>query len=368
MRNPTRIGAALGASALMAAGSIGSVSAQDELTPVDLQLQWFAQAQFGGFYAADALGFYEEMGLDVTINETPSDQAPQVLGSQPNGPEFTIAWVPRVLEVRESEVESDLVNIAQHFQRSGTLSVSWADDPVTSPEEFAGKRVGMWDFGNDYEVLAAGRLFGLEPGEDYERIIQNFDMNAFLNREIDVAEAMIYNEYAQVLETIDPETGELYQPEDMVVIDYNEVGTAMLQDAIWARDSWLAEEGNEDIATRFLAASFKGWAHCRDNPDDCAEIVANAGSILGTGHQAWMMNEINALIWPSPDGIGTLPQDTWETTVQIMLDAGIISEDPGDAAYRTDLSEAARGMVTDEVDLVGADFEKAVVEPTVGGE
>ena len=119
MKNSTRMGVALGASALLAAGSIGSVTAQDELTPIDLQLQWFAQAQFGGFYAAKDLGFYEAQGLDVTINETPSDQAPQVLGSQPDGPEFTIAWVPRVLEVRASEVQSDLVNIAQHFQDFG---------------------------------------------------------------------------------------------------------------------------------------------------------------------------------------------------------------------------------------------------------
>ena len=366
MRNPTRIGVALSASALLAVGSIGSVSAQDELTPVDLQLQWFAQAQFGGFYAAKDLGFYEAQGLDVTISETPSDQAPQVLGSQPDGPEFTIAWVPRVLEVRESEVQSDLTNIAQHFQRSGTLSVSWADSAVPAPADFAGKKVGVWDFGNDFEVIAAGRAEGLEPNEDYERIIQNFDMNAFLNREIDVAEAMIYNEYAQVLETENPETGELFQPEDMVVINYNDVGSAMLQDAIWARESWLAEEGNEDIATRFLAATFQGWQHCRDNPADCVDIVTNNGSILGAGHQAWMMNEINALIWPSPDGIGAMPVDTWDTTVQIMLDAGIIENDPGDGVFRTDLSDAARAMV--EGDASGAGFEKAVIEPTSGGE
>ena len=129
-------------------------------------------------------------------------------------------------------------------------------------------------------------------------------MVAFLNREIDVAEAMIYNEYAQVLETENPETGELYQPEDLVVIDYNEVGTAMLQDAIHARASWLAEEGNEDVAARFLAGAFKGWAYCRDNPADCVQFTVDAGSTLGLGHQNWMMNEINPLIWPSPDGIG----------------------------------------------------------------
>ena len=365
MRNSNRIGVALGASALLVVGSIGSVSAQDELTPIDLQLQWFAQAQFGGFYAAKDLGFYEEQGLDVTISETPSDQAPHVLGSQPDGPEFTISWVPRALEVRDQGA-SDLINIAQHFQRSGTLSVSWLDSGITAPADFAGKKVGVWDFGNDFEVLAAGRAEGLEPNEDYERIIQAFDMNAFLNREIDVAEAMIYNEYAQVLETVNPETGELYQPDDMNIINYNDVGSAMLQDAVWARESWLAEEGNEDIATRFLAATFMGWQFCRDNPADCVDIVTQNGSILGAGHQAWMMNEINALVWPSPDGVGALPVDTWDRTVGIMLDSGIIASDPGDGVYRTDLADAARALV--DGDVTGDAYEKAVLEVTPGGE
>ena len=365
MKNMTRMGVAVGASALLAAASVGSVSAQDAPTPIDLQLQWFAQAQFGGFYAAKDLGFYEAQGLDVTISETPADQAPHVLGSQPDGPEFTISWVPRALEVRDQGA-SDLVNIAQHFQRSGTLSVAWEDTGITGPADFAGKKVGVWDFGNDFEVLAAGRAEGLEPNVDYERIIQAFDMNAFLNREIDVAEAMIYNEYAQVLETVNPETGELFQPEDMNVINYNDVGSAMLQDAVWAREAWLAEEGNEDIATRFLAATFQGWQFCRDNPDDCVRIVTENGSILGVGRQTWMMNEINALVWPSPDGVGALPQETWDRTVQIMLDSGIIANDPGEGVFRTDLSDTARSLL--EGDVTGAGYEKGVVEVTPGGE
>ena len=132
-------------------------------------------------------------------------------------------------------------------------------------------------------------------------------MGLLLSREVDAAEAMIYNEYAQVLETENPATGALYQPEDLVVIDYNDVGTAMLQDAIHARASWLAEEGNEEIATKFLAGAYKGWAFCRDNPEECVQFTVDAGSTLGLGHQNWMMNEINALIWPSPDGVGSMP-------------------------------------------------------------
>ncbi|HVM23884.1 MAG TPA: ABC transporter substrate-binding protein [Candidatus Limnocylindrales bacterium] len=335
-----------------------------ELTAVRLQLQWAPQAQFAGYFAARELGYYEDEGLDVTIIDGGPDVIPQQAGSAPEGPEFTISWVPKVLEARESG--SDLVNIAQVFQRSGTLSVAWADSGITEPADFEGKRVGVWDFGNEFEVTAAARQAGLEEGVDYEKVIQSFDMLAFLAREIDVAEAMIYNEYAQVLEAENPETGELYQPEDMNVIDYNEVGTAMLQDAIFARAAWLAQDGNEDVAERFLRASFRGWIHCRDNPDDCIDFTVAAGSTLGAGHQAWMMNEINPLIWPSPDGIGLMDESLWQQTVDISLESGIISEAPPDNAYRTDLAQAALDGI--DGDTTGSGFTKGTVEVTPGGE
>jgi NitT/TauT family transport system substrate-binding protein len=365
MDRTRKVGMAVAAAGLLTVSSLGSVSAQDA-TPVSAVLQWVPQAQFAGYYAADQLGFWDELGLDVTLVDGGPEVAPQVVGSDPNGPEFAISWVPRVLAVRD-QGQSDLVNIGQVFQRSGTLSVSWADDPVPAPADFAGKKIGVWDFGNEFEVVAAAREAGLEADVDYERIIQPFDMSLLLNREIDAAEAMTYNEYAQVLETENPATGELYQPEDLVVIDYNEVGTAMLQDAIHARAAWLAEEGNEDVATRFLAGAYKGWAYCRDNPEECVGMTVAAGSTLGSGHQNWMMNEINALIWPSPENIGAMPQATWDKTVEIMLDAGLIQAAPGDDAKRSDLTEAAWALLGDSVDLVGADYQKSTVEVTPGG-
>ena len=355
----------------------GSPAAQDdcgvealggEPVPVEFQLQWVTQAQFAGYFAAADLGFYEEAGLDVTILEGGPDIAPQQVVADPNGPEFGEAWVPKVLVAREEG--ADLVNIAQVFQRSGTLEVSWADTDITSPEDWAGKRVGSWGFGNEFEVYAAARQAGLEPNEDFEVVTQPFDMSLLLNREIDAAEAMIYNEYAQVLEAVNPETGELYQPEDLSVIDFNDVGTAMLQDHVMARESWLAEETNgvpnEQIATCFLRASFEGWMHCRDNQDECVEIVLDRSPILGEGHQAWMMNEINALIWPSPDGIGMLDEELWQQTVDISLEFDIISEEPSEGAFRTDLAQAALDGI--EGDTTGDAFEKAEVEVTEGGE
>lgn len=348
-----------------AASGGGAPSAPAEMTEVSLQLQWAPQAQFAGYFAARDKGFYEAEGLAVDILDGGPDVVPQVVGSDPNGPEFTISWVPKVLEVRAAD-QSDLVNIAQIFQRSGTLSVAFAEAGIESPEDFAGKNVGVWGFGNEHEVIAAAREAGLEPGTDFTQVTQPFDMSLLLNGEVDVAEAMIYNEYAQVLETVDPETDELYQPEDLTVIDYNEVGTAMLQDAIFAREAWLIEEGNEEVAERFLRASFQGWMHCRENPDDCIEATVDAGSTLGEGHQAWMMNEVNPLIWPSPDGIGAMPEETWQQTVDISVEAEIIPAAPDETAYRTDLAEAARAGI--EGDVTGEGFTKGTVEVTAGGE
>ncbi|MEL6150871.1 MAG: ABC transporter substrate-binding protein, partial [Chloroflexota bacterium] len=104
---------------LAALASVG-VSAQD-LTPVSLQLQWVAQSQFAGYYAAVAEGFYEDEGLDVTILEGAVEIVPQQVVAAGDA-EFGIAWVPKVLE--SNEAGADLVNIAQVFQRSGTLQVS----------------------------------------------------------------------------------------------------------------------------------------------------------------------------------------------------------------------------------------------------
>ena len=351
--------------AASAAPSAGAASeAPGELTPVSLQLQWAPQAQFGGYFAAKEQGYFEAAGLDVTILDGGPTVVPQQVGSAPDGPEFTISWVPKVLEAREAG--SDLVNIAQIFQRSGTLSVSWKESNITSPADFAGKKIGVWDFGNEYEVTAGAKKAGLEQGTDYEKVIQPFDMTLLLSKQIDVAEAMIYNEYAQVLEATNPETGELYQPTDLNVINWNDEGTAMLQDAIFARAAWLAEGDNEAIATSFLSASFQGWIYCRDNPADCIEYTVNAGSQLPAGHQAWMMNEINPLIWPSPAGIGIMDQAQWQQTVDVSLDAGIIKAAPPADAYRTDLAEAALSELGD-ADTKGASFVKGTVEVTPGG-
>ena len=151
-----------------------------------------------------------------------------------------------------------------------------------------------------------------------------------------------------------------------MVIDFNDVGTAMLQDHVFVDGDWLAQDGNEDLAVQFLAATFKGWQFCRDNVDACVQIVLSNGPTLGESHMTWQMNEINKLIWPSPNGLGVMDQALWDQTVEVSVNGGVISEDPGPDAFRSDLAEAALKFLSG--DVVGTDYTPIEVELQAGGE
>lgn len=342
-----------------------------ELTPASLQLQWFVQAQFAGYYAAKDLGFYEAACIDVTILEGGVDIVPQTVLAQ-GGADFAISWVPKALA--SIEQGAGIVDVAQVFQRSGTLQVSWADSGITTPADFAGKKIGNWGFGNEYEIFAALGEEGIDPASGVELVQQQFDMLALLNREIDAAQAMTYNEYAQLLEAVNPDTGELYQPEDFNVINYNDYGVGMLQDAIWASRDRLADADYQDLTERFVTASFEGWIYCRDNPQECADIVTANGSQLGASHQLWMMNEINKLVWPSPNGIGIVDANDWDSTVFVSINtpnlegATVITEVPPADSYTNQFAEAANAALQAKgLNTTGDGFSPITVELKEGG-
>jgi NitT/TauT family transport system substrate-binding protein len=337
-------------------GGAGSAGA---LTPVKFQLQWVAQSQFAGYYAAIDQGYYKDLGLDVTLLlGGPNVNNVQVVAT--GGADIGTAWLPNMLQSREGG--TDLVSIAQIFQRSGTRMASFKKANITSPKDMAGKKIGSWLGGNEPELFAGLTKAGLDPTTQ-NIIKQNFDMSGLLKGDLDVAQAMIYNEYAQVLEAKNTATGQLYQATDLNLVDFNDpsVGTAMLQDQIFASDKWLKTGSNSDLATKFLQATFKGWIYCRDNPQKCVDIVLAKGSQLGASHQAWQMNEINALIWPSPNGIGLLDKTLYDQTVSIATTYKVLKAAPSADATRTDLAQKALDALGTSVDTKGASFAKQTI-------
>ena len=342
-----------------------------ELTPVKLQLQWFTQAQFAGYYAAQDQGFYEAMCLDVTILEGAVDIAPHVVLANGES-DFAISWVSKALAGREGG--ANIVDIAQIFQRSGTLQVSFKDKNITSAADFAGKNIGNWGYGNEFEIFAALTKAGLDPAKDVTLVQQQFDMAGLLAGDIDAAEAMTYNEYAQVLEAINPDTGALYTADDFNVVSYEDEGVGMLQDAIWADGARLSDPAYVDTATKFVAASIQGWAFCRDNTQACTDIVVAKGSKLGASHQLWQMNEVNKLIWPAPMGAGMIDDAAWDRTVTLSLEAKnleggtVLTAAPDAEARNNDIVTAALALLADMgVDTTGSAFAPITVTLNEGG-
>jgi NitT/TauT family transport system substrate-binding protein len=383
----TLIGAACGSSAknttaasgatTTAAGATTSAAgattsaAPATMTKVTLQLQWFIQAQFAGYYAAIAQGYYKDAGIDLTIKEGSVDIVPQKVLADGQA-DFALAWVPKALQTREAG--ANIVDVGQIFQRSGTLQVSFKDKNITAPTDFKGKKIGNWGFGNEFEIFAALTKVGLDPAKDVTLVQQQFDMKALLSGDIDAGEAMTYNEYAQVLEAKNPKTGALYTPADFNAVNYDASGVGMLQDAVWADGKKLASDpAYQDLTTRFLKASMQGWIYCRDNAQACADLVVSKGSKLGKSHQLWQMNEINKLIWPSPSGIGILDTAAWDRTVQIAQSAKnlegktVLTKAPDKAYDMTYAQKAVDELAAAKADTAGASFKPITVTLTEGG-
>jgi NitT/TauT family transport system substrate-binding protein len=358
------LGAAVAAAVGVAASrGSGATTKKDKVT---LQLKWVTQAQFAGYYAAKAKGYYDKAGLDVNLKVGGPSITPEVVVASGQA-EFGLDWQGSLLSTRDKG--GKIINIGQVFTRSGTTELTWKSSGVNKFCKLRGKKVGVWIGGNEFEQYAALRKCGIDPNSKSQVTIfaQPFDMQAFLQHDIDAASAMTYNELAQVLETKNPKTGKLYKLKDLNVFKYENLGTGMLQDAIFTRDDWIKDKKHQDIAKRFLQASFHGWIYCRDHYKACANIVLKNGPTLGRGHQLWQMNEVNKLIWPARQGIGIMDPKAGKRTVTVAIQGKLIKKKPA-TWYRTDLAKAAVAKLKKQgVDVYGKRYKAAVVRVTPGG-
>ena len=387
MRHSIRRGLAVASVAVVSAIALSACAAPaddadgdfEPLTDITLQLQWLPQSQFAGYYVALDQGYFEDEGFDsVTIVPSGGDIVPQ--DALANGDaDFAVAWVPKVLGTLEAS-GVELTDIAQVYQKSGTLQVSFKGDGVSSVADFEGKRIGSWGFGNEWEIFAAMAADGVDAST-VKITTQDFSMNALLDGDVDAAQAMTYNEWAQVLETVNPATGELYTPDDFDVVSYEDTEGAMLQDAIWADTERLDDPAYADASVRFLKAVTKGWIYARDNPTEAATITYDAAIAAGEGgafpvgpnHQLWQMNEVNKLIWAGGD-FGVVDQAAWDQTVAGALAAinqdglPLITEEPTDSAFSNEYIEKALAELEEEGITVDGEYTPLDVVLTEGGQ
>ena len=328
------------AAASIAAASTGAATntASGPADDVSLQLKWVAQAQFAGYYAALDQGYYTAENLNLTIKPGGPDIVPeQVVAS--GQAEFGIDWLASLLATREQG--TPLVNIAQVYSFAGMRHLSWKESNITSPADLKGKKVAVWFGGNEYDLLATLAKYNLNKDTDLTLVQQPFDMNLLLNKEVDAAAAMTYNELYQVLSaghTVD----------ELNIIDYNKEETAMPEDGIFVSEEWLnADPKNKDIAARFLRASFKGWEYCRDNASACVEIMLknDASGVMTREAQQWQMDEVNKLVWGDPINkatkIGYMEPSLFTRGAETALKFGVIKAAADESAYTHEIWQMA---------------------------
>ena len=291
-----------------------------------LQLQWVTQAQFAGYYVALDKGYYKEEGLDVTIKPGGPDIAPpQVLAG--GGADLMLNWMPSALAAREKGVP--LVNIAQPFKSSGLQLTCRKETGITSPEDFRGKTIGVWFFGNEYPFLSWMSQLGIptDGGDNGVTVLkQGFNVDPILQKQADCISTMTYNEYWQVIDAG-------ISPDDLVVFKYQDQGVATLEDGIYVLEDRLQDAAFQDQLVRFVRASMKGWKWAEANPNDAADIVLDndATGAQTEKHQRRMMGEIAKLTAGSN---GALDPADFDRTVNTLLKGGsdpVITKTPAGA-------------------------------------
>lgn len=313
----------------------GPALAADEVT---LQLKWVSQAQFAGYFVAEAKGFYDEEDLDVTIKPGGPDIAPeQVIAG--GGADVITTWLAAGLAARERGVP--LVNIAQPFKTGGLQVNCLKSSGIESPEDFPGNTMGVWFYGNEYPFYAWMASLGIETdGADENGVTvmkQAFSADPLIQGQAACISTMTYNEYRQILQAG-------ITPDELVTFNYLEMGFGMLEDGLYVLETSLEDPAFKDKMVRFVRASMKGWKYAEEHMEEAAEIVLefDASGAQTLDHQLYMVGEVAKLTAGSN---GALDPADFEQTVKTLLssvsaDNPAITKQP-EGAWTHEITDAA---------------------------
>jgi NitT/TauT family transport system substrate-binding protein len=282
---------------------------------ISLQLQWVTQAQFAGYYIALEKGWYRDEGIELSIKPGGPDIIPTDLVA--SGTRDFGTGMLSDLAVAIDNGQS-LISIAQIQQTNGLLLIARKSSQIKEPMDFIGKRVGIWfqGFEAQFNALLAKEKIS---GETLRIIPQGWSMEPFLKGDLDVASAMIYNEYHMVLESG-------INPDDIHVIDYKSFGLDFPGDTLFTSKK-LADE-NPDLCLRMLRASLKGWRYAVDHPEEAVDIVLkyDASGIQKKGHQFVMMQEIAHLVSLPGKPLGQTDLGAVSRMVNTLHQVGILKK------------------------------------------
>jgi NitT/TauT family transport system substrate-binding protein len=216
--------------------------------------QWTAQAQFAGYYVAEAKGFYREAGVKVRL-EHPSATQPAMARLRKDVCQATTLQLCQALEIIDDGIP--LVNILQTSMNNAMVIVSKKNqDPLTQK----GARVGIWSVG--FGQLAM--CMSIKDHLNYQWIRFAQGINLFVSGALDAILAMSYNEYYQLVQAGVEMT-------DKNVYRFCDHGYNVQEDGVYMKRDYYLK--HKDAAHRFAQASKKGWEWAATHPAETLDIV-----------------------------------------------------------------------------------------------
>lgn len=295
-----------------------STAGAGDLKKVSFVPQWLPQAQFAGYYVACERGIYRRYGIDLTIIKGGHDRPSSDLLENGQA-DFATMWLSSGIQKRSRGVR--LVNIAQIMQRSGLMLIAKKSRGIKKPQDVNGKRVGLW-----------GPIFQVQPKAFFKRyhlkvkiITQSSPINLFLEDGVDVASAMLYNEYHLILNSgIDPD--------ELTTFFFYDYGLNFPEDGIYTSEDTLRKD--PALCRAFVEASIKGWryafAHEKETVDILLKYRKKARLPANRAHQMWMLERMKDLILPddTPVLTGTLREKDYDRVARELRKSGLIKRIP----------------------------------------
>jgi uncharacterized membrane protein YeiH/ABC-type nitrate/sulfonate/bicarbonate transport system substrate-binding protein len=271
-----------------------------------MQLHWTHQAQFAGYYVAEQLGFYKGEGIDIELAPGGLYVEPMtVLGI--GATDVAIGWISGAIDARHGG--ADVVNIAQVFKRASIRLVCWRAAGITHTSDIKGKTIGVWNIGDEYNVLSWLRRHGRTASDVY-LVQQRADAADFLARTIDCATVTTYNEYLTILKAG-------VAPSDLFIVSFSDDRYGLLEDGLYVQGKTLQDASKRDHLARFLRASAQGWRYASQHREEAVTITKLYAPLADTARERAMLDAILQLI-DLDDRFGLLDLNIFERSVQTI--------------------------------------------------
>ena len=290
-----------------------------------LVLQWQPQAQFAGYYVAQAKGFYREAGVDLNIiSGGPDVVASRLLTS--GQAQFATMFLATGMERRAEGLP--LVNLAQLVQRSALMLFVHAGSNIHEPKDLDGKRVGLWDNEFQLQPRALFQRLGVHP----VIVPQSNTLSLFLRGGVDAASGMWYNEYHTLLASG-------LDPEELRVFFYRDMDLNFPEDGLYSLEKTLAAD--PALCRAVAQASLRGWEYAFAHPEEALDVVQTrqreAHLPTNRAHQRFMLARMrDVILGQAADHVpplGVLSRADFDRVAETLTRQGLLHARPSFADF-----------------------------------